>query len=292
MSNKNIKNKEKPLENFEKILGFMKIVDKASGLFQFRENNHLSKTDRFLQVFCPLFVIEILVFAISSPFVCRYQKATIIVLTISNLQTCFACFYIRYKLSHDHHLFKKLLKWCQKVDDISKNFHPVLHDFAFKKFNQVTKNSYNFTKGIVIGFTADAFCVTILFAIVGTLLPESIHPKFSPPLPYYLPFKNQESWFTFITTVLFQFKCSYMVGVLAAYSMSILVTTSMHIFGYLDVIVHSLGMLKTQLTEREKNFIYECKVKEITVENESSHQDLSVLQWFGLIHTMYVDALR
>lgn len=137
----------------------------------------------------------------------------------------------------------QIFDWCGGLHETKKNFHPLIHGVAQKRIEWAHKSSIKVIKLLAFILYGDTFSITICFAVLGLWLPESIHPKYEPPLPFYLPFEEQNTLRSFVITTLCQTKCTFDLATFYLIVLGSFYVISINIFAYLNVISDSIKML-------------------------------------------------
>lgn len=172
---------------------------------------------------------------------------------------------------------QSLLNWCRKVYDLDEYSHPKLLTAAIIRMEECWKLTMKLLKGARIVLCGMAVMITLGFAIIGLFLPEKIHPKYSPPLPYDLPFKNQKTYLAcFVTTVL-QFVFSYSMAVVTVAYLGLFYTITLHFFTRLKIVVDAIDIMGDEMAESLKT------------KKQTKKKNLSVSDWIKIIVQMIND---
>lgn len=166
-----------------------------------------------------------------------------------------------------------MVNWCRDMYDVERKYHRKVQSIADKHVRKCHKFARFIIKAYRLFLYCDAFAITIGFAIFGIFLPESIYPKFSFPLPFYLPFKNQETYLCYCLTLLAQFKTTVDVASLGIFVYAMLYCLSIHHLSFLDIIKESVELFQ-QGVERK---------------HVSKGTDDDITEWVKIITDMVCD---
>lgn len=252
---------EKPNKNvnFDNIWQRMKFIDFAVGLFLFKDPvekispffKFLAQTQARHAILLPLFITSTLVITnfelISVIFV-----ASLITLMMPLHFTLLNCTMKKEKL-------KELFKWCGDQYDVQNYFHPRVQKIADAQMLATERFTVTTLKWLRILLYVDNIGYSLGFPIIGYFLPEHIYPKFSPPVPFYLPFSNQQTWMAFISNILFITILCIDAATITIYCLFIFVCSSIQIIGYLDIVLATVKKMRVDLMAKVKRF---CVVEE------------------------------
>lgn len=166
----------------------------------------------------------------------------------TKLYRCFGTW--PFVLLHDQDDSEQI-SWCEKLYDTEKSFPGVVRKLAETHLISIEMRSLKALKFLRNFLYLAGICCTVGITIVGLLLPEHIYPKFTLPVSFYLPFKEQQSWHAFITTVLAHAKVTIDTASLANYIFGVFFCISIHILGFLDIVKEIVGKMKEMSDEDE-----------------------------------------
>lgn len=140
--------------------------------------------------------------------------------------------------------YMTVVVWCKKI--LEQNTPRMVKARAM---------SYKYVKiNIGMCYYLGTTC-TLLPTVVGFFLPEEMYPKFTPPLPFMLPFLEPQSWFTWGLNTILQTFAIYLYDAVGAIIFSFICVHYATLLAYVDEIVDKIGVLKMKLIEsrREMN---------------------------------------
>lgn len=236
-------------DHFEDIWKSIVRINSFAGLFTFKENEITNRKETFYKWFSCLSYIGINIILINTVYIDRSNLMNFIissgVLAVS-LIIGFSCFsLVRYQRS-----YLELIDWCRNVYLLDQ-YHALVSPEASSQCEKASKFCNRVINLIFVAFTTDALCITLGFAIVDQLLPYHIFGKYQPPIPFYLPFLEQNNWITFTITLIIQTSGLYILAECYTYLLAIIITISIHFTVYLDLINETIVQMKLNLARIE-----------------------------------------
>lgn len=264
-------------EKFKDIFELIRQLETIIGICLYKQDRSEKKTwkEILFILTIPSHICFVILFAFSTPYVLNYSLISIII-TGSTLTLC--C----QNLLGTSLMYKKgdksraLVNWCRDMYGIEQKYHPKIYHIADKHVRKCHKYAKLIIKVYRLFLYLDAFAITLGFAIVGIFLPESIYPKFSFPLPFYLPFKNQETYLCYCLTLVMQFKTTVDVASLGIFVYAMMYALSIHHVIYLDIIKESVEL-----------FQHDIERKHAT---KGTANDITLDEWIKIITDMVCDA--
>lgn len=228
-------NKKKKV-SFDKVWEVIQQTDIAVGLFLFKDTSiKLSRKEKFLAKVVPANATIITILVVSTLIITNFKLINVI-FCVSHLTPFVSVYIIILKLKWNKNTLKDLVKWCENLYDVDKKYHELIREIAEKHVVLMERRTLKMLKWLKTTLYVEAFGVILGYALVGQLLPEKIYPKYSLPLPYYLPFKDQETYTAFITTLVVQLVLSILSVPIGTYVFGVFYTLVIHILGTLDII--------------------------------------------------------
>lgn len=112
--------------------------------------------------------------------------------------------------------------------------------------------SYKYVKiNIGLCYYLETTC-TLLLTIVGLFLPEEVYPKYTPPLPFMMPYLNSKSWFTWGLNTVIQTFGIYLYDAIAVIIFSFICVHYVALLAHVDEIVEKFGVLKVKLVDARR----------------------------------------
>lgn len=177
------------------------------------------------------------------------------------------------------------INWCRSLYKIEEKFHPIQQKIVRNRMDWVHLWSCRLIKGTAGFFWCNSFMMSAGFAFVGHFLPESMYPKFSQPLPYNLPVKDQKNFTVFWITLIGQIKCAMDIGSFNVVFLGIFYTIFIHIHTYLNIIKETITLFGEKLEEKHYNWLEEGRKSQEIVSNQDNDV-LPLEEWFKLIVDM------
>lgn len=114
---------------------------------------------------------------------------------------------------------------------------------------------------------------TLLPAILGLFLPEEVYPKYTPPMPFMLPFLNPQSWFTWGLNTIVQTFAIYIYDAIGAIIFSFICVHYVALLAYVDEIVDKIGEMKLKIIDgqREMNVRVIVNARKVKHRNAWQH---------------------
>lgn len=224
----------------ELIVKFANIV----GFYEFNDENHVpSKKEVVRRYFCHLIVFVFLgCCATTSLFVDSSLGLKIISGLIAQVPLL-SVFLTSHILSKSRRKYLELFQWCQSIYNVRTD--SFIDQSIVRRLDNLNDRSMKIVKLLAKICIVDAFLVTFVAAFIGHFLPDTIYPDFQPPLPILLPIQNRNNWAVFLTTVTMQFGVSLVTILLWNIVVNVIVVVSLHIHGYLDVVLIIITEVKS-----------------------------------------------
>lgn len=226
---------------FDDIWQVIQKLSLTSGLFIYPNVTAKKWLKQTLILNQPISISLMFIMFIHTAKVTNYSLMSMIFVTIfiiNYLTGFYGCYTILKNREH----VERILFWCRSLYETKMTFHPIIQDSARKWVAWANKSSMKLIKVLLVILLTDTFCLTLGFAAIGLVLPEFIIPKYEPPLPFYLPFDNQNTLKSFIITTLCQTKCIFDLACVFMIILGSLYIISLHIYAFLNIIEDSIGM--------------------------------------------------
>lgn len=239
---------------FDKISKIIQNLDAQTGLFLLKELSR-KKTiiEKILTYNIPSHIFQLIFFFVSTLIITNCKLVNLIV-GVSFFVFLVMTLLPLKKFYHEKKLLENILKWCESLYDTKKKFHAEVQGIAETHLKIIERRSLLILKVMPIWFYSDCLIITFGFAIAGYFLPENICPKFSLPLPLFLPFKHQETWTSFVITIFAQALLSIQISSLALFVFELFFCVAIHIFGVLDIIYDTVKKVKHEMLRNLKEF--------------------------------------
>lgn len=237
--------------SLESALELLTKLDYLCGTELFEE--HHAKTFKrklYLSLILPSFIITALTLLISTLFVQDFSLTSIIV-TTSIAGLCIDPWYLMVFVSRNKDSIKNVLHWCETFYD-SNSYPLVMQKVAVARMDRTQKLSLFIMKLLVGVFMITGFMTTVGVAMLNLVLPESVVPKFTLPLPLYLPFRGEATWVTFCLNLILQVKISLEVCLFGSLGLTIFLCIVTHCFAMLDITKETVEMMGDQLLSRRR----------------------------------------
>lgn len=229
---------------FNPELDLIKENDRLAGLFLLSPMK--TRKDKILQLTTFASVVIIITFATSTMILTNFSLLSIILsggvvsVLINTIYAVLSIFWNKPEIT-------KMLDWCQKLYEVDQYRHPKLLTAAIFRTDKTCKVTLKLLKWTRIIICSEAFMITIGFAIIGQFLPDNIYPKYSPPLPYYLPFKNQNTYFACFVTTLLQFIFAYSMGIVTVAYLGLFYTIILHFITSFKIILDAINIMGDEM---------------------------------------------
>lgn len=266
---------------FTNILKLIKQFDTALGIFLYKPpDEKKTSKEKCLSMTLSTFLTMITVLVVSTLIVTKFALINFIfscsVFSIAGSLCVFVA-----KINRNKTILKDLLDWCEGLYNLEKSFVEVVQQTAATHLIAVEKRTSKLLKWLRIVMYVDVLFITFGLAFIGLFLSEDIHPKFGLPIPFYLPFKKQESWLAFITTIFWIVKCAIDTATIIVFVFGMFFCIALHILGFLDIIKdivekmkEELKMNQTEIDEDEQSSTMKSnsiiQVKPVAIINESA----------------------
>lgn len=262
--------------NFERIWKILKGLDAAIGVFAFKDSAQRTILENLLKLTVPRHVFLWSFLVVSTLILTDFQLISVILTgsTSTVMLACYTVIIISKKTT-----FKKVIKWCEKLYDVEEKYHKVVQKSAETHLISIETRVTKILKWLRIVLYIDAVGFTFGFAIIGYFLPDIIYPKFSLPVPFYMPFEKQDTWLTFMTTVVVQTIVAVDTATMAIYLWGVGLCGLIHILGYLELVQE----MADQITLDNNSISFE---EWIRILNQMISDVNSVISWFGTLYAL------
>lgn len=263
-------------DKFKDVFHLIRQLETTIGVCLYKEDRSEGRTwkEKLFVLTIPSHICFVILFAFSTPYVLNYSLISIII-TGSTLALCCQNLLGTSLMYTKGDQSRALVNWCRSMYGIEQKYHPRIQVLADKHVRKCHKYAKLIIKVYRLFLYLDAFAITLGFAIVGIFLPESIYPKFSFPLPFLLPFKNQETYLCYCLTLLTQFKTTVDVASLGIFVYVMMYVLSIHHVIYLDIIKESVGVFQRDV---ERNYAEKGRDNDVTLD-----------EWIKVITDMVCD---
>lgn len=239
--------KKQKKTNFNKIRELIERIDATTGIFFLKDPcEKISIKEKLLMATFPILVFNEGFLFVSTLLVTNFSLISVI-FTSSLFLTFLLLFGTLAKFTCNKSVLKELLNWCESLYDVPVKFNKLVHKPAEARLISIGRMSLNTMRVTRFTLLFNSSMITIGFAIIGIFLPESIYPKFSPPIPFFLPFTNQQTWTAFISTVLVIFHMATHISIMSGFVLAFFYCISIHILGFLDIILDVIGKIKEDM---------------------------------------------
>lgn len=255
--------------SFTRIRRLIEQFDTVAGLFLFKQlGTTKSKTEKLLMTTWPGHGIALITFAVSTIVITNFALISFI-LSIATLSIATTLHVTIIGMIRNKGTLKDLLGWCESLYDVEKYFSKRVQKIAEPHLTKLEGQTLKLLKLLSNVMYADAICITIGLATIGMFLPEKIYPKFSLPILLYLPFKKQNTWHAFITTLLIQTKVCIDSASLITFIFGIFFCIVIHTLGFLNIVKEFVQNMKHDLQtinggHKNTEVVYEESIKIIT----------------------------
>lgn len=255
--------------NFRKIRAIIEKLEASVGLYLLKDSpveKTFKERIRSYIVSTQIFFVSLLL--LTTVIITDFELISIIlcismVLSQINLHSCII------QCKRKKHVIRNIFRWCEDLYDVQRKFPESLHRTCELRLRITEKRTLLVIKWMGVLFSVDAIAATVGYAFVGLFLPESIYPKYSAPLPYYLPFKQQNTIWSFIITVSVQtFVCFYSL-LFISFLYSIFFCILIHILEYMNIIHEFIKNVKKDLKR---------DINQLALEDEQPTSSTSTLQ--------------
>lgn len=180
-------------------------MDTALGIFLFKDPScKMTLKDKCLSLTFSAYLLLFILLTVPTLIITNFKMIHVIFCVSLLTLMLLWCFTIK-TFMWNKSVLQDLFEWCESLYDVKKKFHDLIKETAEIQLVVMEKRSLKMIYSLRTFIYVDAFIVTIGFAFIGTIfLPENIYPKYSTPLPYFLPFTNQDTWIAFGTNLIAQ----------------------------------------------------------------------------------------
>lgn len=228
--------------SFESIRKQIHQFETIAGIFLFRnkKSSKLTTKEKLLTFTLPLFFGIFAFLIVTTLIVTQFRLVNVIIccaaiVDVVTLQVGILC------ITFNKGPLIDILKWCESLYDVEQKFSQRIQKEAKTQMMALETRTVKILKWLRILTYLDAVCCSLGFAMVELCLPERILPKYSLPLPYYLPFREQKSWIAFVTTIAVQTKLLVDCATLTIYVFGIFFCIALHILAFLNIIKDIIG---------------------------------------------------
>lgn len=265
---------------FARIWKLIQETDTALGVFLFRDSKETTSIEKwFFTLTLPTLAILTLTLVISTVFATNF-KLIYVILVFSMLSSIVTLFIVVFRIFLGKEQLKSFVKWCEDLYDIPIKYHPAVETIAESHLISTESHTVKIIQLTRTLFYVDNFGITMGIAFIGLFLPENVYPKYSPPVPFYLPFPNQETWLAFITTTLTETIIAVHVATLAIFIISAVFCIILHVLGYLDMIQAIAQKAKLEIAET---------IESNGNNDEKENNEVSFEEWMEIITEMISD---
>lgn len=265
---------------FTKVQYFLKQMEANLGVYIVRDPcTKKNYKDR-------IFSLVLLTYAILSSFlvfatlvITKWQLLSII-MCASIFSICIGLEISVWKLIWNKNMLNHLFKWCESLYDVNQKFDISIRSMAETHVALMQKRTLLTLKWLKRILYADALSVSLGYAFIGIFLPENIYPKLSPPLPFYLPFNEQNTWISYITTTTAQTIVSIQAAIISHFIYGVFFCIFIHIIGSLDIITDIVDKIKEDTEKSLRN-----KSLNLTGLYANEHS-LSFEEWIKILSNM------
>lgn len=271
---------EKP--TFNNIWKFLKRIDAFAGVFLFKDPSE-KKTllEKYLSYTMKKQAILITVFFISTLYVTNFKLISIVF--CASVLTFMASWYISMTtMIYRKKTFLHLIKWCEELYDIERKYHPKIQDIAVKNVVAMEKFCMKLLISLALILYIENVGYSLGFGIICIFLPENLHKKYDPPIPFYLPFKRQDTWLAFGITVFAELMICIDGATFTLYVAGPFFCIWLHIFGYLKTIVDAAQQMKGEMLSKVRFFVVDENIR-------GKEGELSFEEWIKILTDMISD---
>lgn len=165
------------------------------------------------------------------------------------LYTTFMSGILMLKINKDD--TQKILQFCRQMYDIEGFFHEKFQAIARKHIEIAHDRSRAVLKWIVNLLFYNVIVMIPFMATITFLLPDSMFPKYSLPLPFKIFFLDgRKTLWAYISTIVAQAIVSLQISMGAAILYSVILAFILHVFAYLDIVVDVIEMMNEDIKKR------------------------------------------
>lgn len=285
---------QQKVKYFDDIWNLIRKLSMITGIFVFPDFTKSIWMERILTCNPPLSFGIVLLFAYGTFKLDNFSLMSHI-LCDSILINYAAVFYAFSCIKRYNKDMIRFMDWCRSLYNYHAKFHSVQQKIAHRQVDWVHLWAIRTIKATAFVMWFDSLMISAGFAFVGQFLPESIYPKYSPPMPYYFPFEEQENWYVFAITLAGQVKCSLDLGSFHTLFLSIFYTISIHLYMYLNIIKETIELMGQQIEAKydgqglpQKVLKKKQPISNIVNTNilEDQNCDLPFREWIKLVVDM------
>lgn len=243
--------------SFFNILKFFKRIDTILGLFLLKDSSWKKTTlERFFSLTLKRHVLFSTFLFISTLIVSNFNLISVI------FCACFLSFELTWFVAMKTMISKKatfyyILAWCEDMYNYETKFCTKIQEIASAQLASTERKTMKVIKWFAILLYVENVAYTIGVAIIGFFLPERMYAKYQTPIPFYLPFNNQNTLLAYSSTVFVGFMVCIDGAAMTIYTATSFFCITFHILGYLDIIVIAAKQMKTEMWSNYKFFVVE-----------------------------------
>lgn len=183
-----------------------------------------------------------------------HEDMSLVVISACSMCGLLTAMWSNFKFIKSSEAFNTIFSWLMKVETVSRKNNLSNTGFFVKLTNFL----------IPFLFFSGNVNVLIIF-IMGCVMPGVVFPKFKAPLPFYLPFENQESWFIFVSSSFIQWLGTYIISSLACFGICMFVALYKGCSAHINDIILKVEDLKHSLLRysKYKKRAHTCLIKKI-----------------------------
>lgn len=245
------------VEKFQDILKIFKTTDFISGVFLFRDrpNGQWTMTkdwtlrEKIARINFLMYPFVSCILMYGTIYSKRYSTLLGLIFVSSRLAIDTTVWTMLFCCVRKREKIGEIFDWCVRMYSAKKTFHSKVQEVAHEKLLNMHQLGRKLLKVFLWSFHFNVFCMVIGITMIGFFLPDNIYPKLSLPLPYFLPFKQQNSWPVYMISLVVQINYSIVSGSQTIVGLAIIYIISLYIVIYLEIIYRSIGLMKTELEQ-------------------------------------------
>lgn len=209
-------------------------LDTISGFYILKQSPLTRKNSIHRISLCILFFISFVL--LTSTLFISYNNLLICIITLCTLIILVAIGCTMYKYITCSNELKIVFEWLQNVEN--------LHRIEFAKAKENCNLWIKYLTIVIFVFGSVSVFVTFL---IGCIFPGLLFPKFKPPLPFYLPVENHDTWFIYFVTSFLQISAYVQGNYTAVFGCGLIIKLFFNISTYHDIILMEIKNLKVSI---------------------------------------------
>lgn len=185
--------KPKKKVNFKNIWALIEQADTVMGTFLFKNpSEKITLKEKFFKLTWARHAFFFYFFMVSTLIVTNFALISVI-LSVSMISISIFVYIVLFTNILKKSEMKDLLYWCENLYDVENKFNTVVQNVAQIHLISMESKTTKLLKWLRIILYVDFIGFSVGTATIGHFLPEHIYSKYSAPIPFYLPFKHQDT---------------------------------------------------------------------------------------------------